>query len=75
MSIKSLVKLVFALGIAAAAVFGLSTPPVYAFYPCGTVTFIYSGGGRCTENCTTGDETCTGSQTGTVTVVGACRVC
>jgi hypothetical protein len=75
MSIKPLVKLVCATGIAAAAILGLSSPPAYAYYPCGTVTYYYSGGGRCTENCTTGAETCTGSLTGTVRVVGACRTC
>jgi hypothetical protein len=72
---KPLVKLIGALGIAAMAVFGLAEPPAHAYYLCGTVTYIYSGGGRCTYNCTTDKETCTGSLTGTVRVIGACRVC
>lgn len=75
MSIKPLVKLVFALGIAAAAAFGVSTPPAHALHECGIITLVYSGGGRCTVNCATGAESCTGSQTGTVHVVGECRPC
>jgi hypothetical protein len=73
--IKPLVKLACATGIAAMAILGLASPPAYAYYPCGTVTYIYSGGGRCTENCTTGVDTCSGSLTGTVRVIGACHTC
>jgi hypothetical protein len=75
MSYKLLIKLAGALGIAAMAVLGLGTPPAHAYYPCGTETFIYSGGGRCTLDCTTLRYTCSGSLTGTVTEVGGCRAC
>lgn len=75
MSFKPLVKLVGAVAVAGTAVFGLATPPAHAFFLCGTETFIYSGGGRCTYNCTTDNETCSGSLTGTVRVIGACRTC
>ena len=75
MSFKPVIKLVGALGISAMAIFGLTTPPAHAFFPCGTETFIYSGGGRCTLDCTTGRETCTGSLTGTVRELGGCRAC
>lgn len=75
MSFKLLVKLVGALAIASMAIFGLATPPAHAFFPCGEIFFFYSGGGRCTFDCTTGRETCSGSLTGTVTERGGCRAC
>ena len=75
MSFKPLVKLIGALGIAAMAVFGLAEPPAHALYLCGTITIIYSGGGRCTEDCATGEETCFGSLTGTVRIINACHAC
>lgn len=74
MRYKLLAKFAIALILAAAA-FALTPPPAHAFFPCGTETFVYSGGGRCTFNCETGRETCTGSLTGTVKVLGACSVC
>jgi hypothetical protein len=72
---KPLLKLAGAAGIATMAVCGLATPPAYAYFLCGTVSTYFSDGGHCTENCATQQETCTGAQTGTVRVVGVCRVC